>query len=410
MNPTTTPSAHSAAELAPALRTKHITYAVRDIVLVAREAQAAGKQLLYLNIGDPNQFDFDTPKHVLDAIINDGLLGRKNGYCPSEGVPAAVEAIRREAQRKGIKPVIDVFTGNGASEPIEIALTALVNSGDNVLTPSPGYPLYTAVLAKLGVESNPYYLDESADWQPDPDDIESRINAKTRALVLINPNNPTGSVASRETLQRIVDICIRHNLVLFSDEIYDKLLFDGVEHISPGSLSEDLMCLTFNGLSKSYFGPGLRMGWCISSGPQKRMTPFIGAMHQLTRARLCASSPVQYGIPAALDGDHGFLQTELAKLQRRRDITFERLNAIPGISCVKPRGAFYAFPRIEIGDQDDMEWVKQVIYETGVVIVHGSGFGQKPSTKHVRVVFLPPDDVLETSYQKLADFMAQRTR
>ena len=401
--------ADTSTALPTAARTANIQYAVRDIVLVANEAKKQGKDLLMLNVGDPNQFDFDTPKHVIDAIVDRGMRARHNGYCPSSGVPEAVEAIRREAARKGIKPVLDVFTGNGASEPIEIALTSLCNRGENVLTPSPGYPLYTAVLAKLEVEANPYYLDEDNGWQPDVEDMEKRINSKTRAIVVINPNNPTGSLASRETMQKIVDLCVRHNLVLFSDEIYDKLVFDDAEHISAGSLSEDLCCLTFNGLSKGYFGPGLRMGWCISSGPEKRMRPLIDAMAKLTRSRLCASTPVQYGIAAALDGDHSFLKEEMKKLQRRRDITFERLNAIDGISCVKPMGAFYAFPRIHT-DEDDLQWVRDLIFATGVVVVHGSGFGQKPGTHHFRAVFLPQDDVLEKSYAQIGEFVASRKK
>ena len=397
-------TAHS-APLSICPRMEAIQYAVRDIVLVAKEAQAQGKELLYLNIGDPNQFDFDTPQHVIDAICERGLRGNKNGYAASEGVAEALEAIRRYAEEeKRIRPVLDIFTGNGASEPIEIALTALLDIGENVLTPSPGYPLYTAVLAKLGAEANEYFLDEENGWQPDVEDIRSRINSRTRALVLINPNNPTGSVASRETLQQIVELCVEHDLVLFSDEIYDRLIFDGLEHVSPGSLSEDLMCLTFNGLSKVYFGPGLRMGWCISSGPQKRMQPLIDAMHKLTRARLCASHPIQWGIKPALEGDHTFLEEGMRKLARRRDITYQRLNEIPGISCVKPTGAFYAFPRLEI-PEDDVEWNKRVIMETGVVVVHGTGFGQRPGSKHFRVVFLPDERTLEQSFEKLADFM-----
>ncbi|OAG27775.1 aminotransferase class I/II-fold pyridoxal phosphate-dependent enzyme [Thermodesulfatator autotrophicus] len=387
----------------PAKRTENIEYAVRDIVLVANEARKKGKELIFLNIGDPAQFDFRTPAPIIEATYQ-AMCENLTGYSASEGVDEAICAIRKEARKQGIEPV-DIYVTTGASEAIDFALTALVNEGENVLVPYPGYPLYTAILAKLGAEPNPYYLDEENEWQPDLADIESKVNKKTRAIVIINPNNPTGAVYSEETLRGIIDIARRHQLVIFSDEIYDKLVFDGAKHISIASLDPDVPVVTFNGLSKSYLAPGFRIGWGIVSGPWEVVKDFVEAIHKLARARLSTSHPKQYAIPVALNGNQSHLKEVIEKLERRRDLTYEMLNDIPGISCVKPKGAFYAFPRIDIPGVSDKEFVKELIAETGVVVVHGSGFGQKPGTAHFRVVFLPPEDLLEKAYERIKDFM-----
>ncbi len=387
----------------PARRTENIEYAVRDIVLVAQEAKKKGKQLLFLNIGDPIQYDFRTPMPLVEATYQ-AMCENFTGYSASEGVDEAIEAIRREARQKGIEPV-DIFITTGASEAIDFALTALVNEGENVLVPYPGYPLYTAILAKLNAEPNPYFLDEDNAWQPDLNDIESKINPRTRAIVIINPNNPTGAVYSRETLEGIVEIAKKHHLVIFSDEIYDKLVFDGKSHISIASIDPDVPVVTFNGLSKCYLAPGFRIGWGIVSGPWEVVKDFVEAIHKLARARLSTSHPKQYAIPVALNGNQTHLEEVIQKLQRRRDLTVKMLNEIPGLSCVKPEGAFYAFPRVEIPGVSDREFVKELISETGVVVVHGSGFGQKPGTAHFRVVFLPPEETLAEAYERIKDFM-----
>lgn len=384
----------------PAARTRKIEYAVRDVVLLARQAADAGKEMLYLNIGDPNQFDFRTPDHIIEATAH-AMRDNLNGYAPSNGIPEAVDAIRREAGRKGIENIRHVFVTSGASEGIELALAALVEPGQNVLTPSPGYPLYTAVLAKLQAQSKPYFLDESNGWQPDLDDIAAKIDPDTRAIVLINPNNPTGSLCSTQTLKGLVDLAVEHNLVIISDEIYDKLTFDAAEHVSTASLGAEAKVITFNGLSKSYLVPGFRIGWGIISGPGDELEDYIEAIQKMERARLCANHPEQYAIRPALEGDQSHIAEMMARLTRRRDITVDRLNAIDGISCVRPGGAFYAFPKIDLGI-DDETFVKRVISETGVVVVHGSGFGQRPGTQHFRVVFLPPDDVLERAFYGIA--------
>jgi len=393
--------AFSSEPIKPATRTHAIEYAVRDITLLASKVAATGKQMLYLNIGDPNKFDFVTPRPMVEAAYQ-AMLANKNGYSASSGIDEGVAAIERAARRKGIRNIRDIFITNGASEGIEIALTSLAEPGDNILTPSPGYPLYTAVLAKLSVENNPYYLDESNGWQPDVDDIAKKINPRTRAIVIINPNNPTGSVASRATLQRLIELAIERNLVVFADEIYDQILLGDAQHTSLAALSDDACVLTFNGLSKSYLAPGFRIGWCIVSGPAARMAPFDDAMQKIVRARLCANHPLQWAIMPALDGDQQHLVELKHKLTRRRDLTVERLNAIAGISCVAPQGAFYAFPRIEFG-LDDKQFVNDLMATTGVVVVPGSGFGQKPGSQHFRVVFLPDEPTLERAYGAIAD-------
>jgi len=233
--------------------------------------------------------------------------------------------------------------------------------------------------------------------------MASKINDKTRAIVLINPNNPTGSVCSKETLEAILDLAMKHNLVVFSDEIYDKLIFDGKKHISIASLNHDAPVITFNGLSKTYLVPGFRIGWGVVSGDIKRLSQYIEAINKLLRARLCANHPEQYAIKPALEGNHDHLDDMLVRLKCRRDITYEMLNAIPGITCEKPEGAFYAFPKLEIANTDD-DFVQELIKATGVVTVPGSGFGQVPGTKHFRVVFLPPEDVLERSFALINNF------
>lgn len=387
-----------------AKRAESIRYAVRDVVLVARQAQAEGKELLYLNIGDPNVFDFKTPDHLVEAIAK-ALRDNQTSYTASEGHPQALEAIRRDGEeRTKIKNIQDVYIGNGASECIEIALSALANSGQKVLTPSPGYPLYTAVLGKLGCPEVPYYLDEKNGWQPDLADIESKIDQDTKAIVLINPNNPTGSVCSQNIIEGVLELAAKHGLVVFADEIYDRLILDDdAKQVSIGSLRDDLPILTFNGLSKAYLGPGLRIGWCTTSGPEKIVRPYIDAMHKFLRARLCASHPVQHAIEPALFGDQTHVAEAIKKLRIRRDITVERLNAIEGISCVAPQAAFYAFPSLADHTNDE-EWVKSLIRQTGVVTVHGSGFGQREGSSHFRVVFLPDERILERAFAAIADF------
>ncbi len=389
-------------KIEPSHRTEHIEYAIRDILHEANRRKEAGGDLIYLNIGDPVLYGFHTPRHLLDATYQ-AMLEDHTCYSASEGVPEAIEAIRKEAQSKGIKPY-EVLVTTGASEAIDFALSALVNKGENVLVPSPGYPLYNALLSRLIGEARPYLLNEDKEWQPDIEHMESQIDDKTRAIVLINPNNPTGAVYSKETLLQVIELAKKYNLLIMSDEIYDKLILNGKEHISIASLDHELPMITFNGLSKSYLAPGFRIGWSIVSGAPELVEDYTEAMRKLARARLCACHPKQFAIPVALNGNQSHLKETRQKLRSRRDLTVERLNAIPGISCQEPEGAFYAFPRIEL-DVNDEEFVKRLIRETGVVVVHGSGFGSLPETPHFRLVFLPDEAVLNEAYDRLEKFM-----
>ncbi len=389
-------------EIKPAVRTNNITYAVRDIVVLANEVAKTGKEMLYLNIGDPPLYDFIPPRHMLEATY-DAMLKNYNSYSPSSGIKSALDAIAKEAEGKGIRNIIDIFVTTGASEAIDICLTALVNNGENVLTPTPGYPLYTAIASKLQTMENPYYLDENNGWQPNVEDIKKKINNKTRGIIVINPNNPTGSNCEESTLRQIINLALEHNLVIFADEIYDKLLLDGKKHVSIASLNKEVPCITYGGLSKNYMVPGFRIGWGIVSGDKTRMVNYIEAINKALRARLCANHPEQYAIPSALGGDHSHLHVAIEKLTRRRDLTVEMLNNVPGLSCVKPEGAFYAFPKLEIKNSDN-HFVAELIKETGVVVVPGTGFGQVPGTNHFRVVFLPPEEILEKAYKNICDF------
>ena len=396
------------ASIRPAKRTAGITYAVRDIVSVAHEAAKTGKEMLYLNIGDPNKFDFTTPPHLIEAVLK-AMRDNHNGYSASHGVPSAVDAVEREAGRNGIKNIRSVFLTTGGSEAIELCLTALVDRGESVLIPHPGYPLYDAVLAKLEAKALPYFLDEQNGWRPDVEDIRKKLDGKVRAIVLINPNNPTGTVYDRETLREILALAAEHGVLVFADEIYDRMLFDGKEHVSIASLDPEAPVVTFNGLSKGFLAPGWRIGWGVVSGSQALLKDYVPALDKLLRARLCASHPMQHAVAAALDGEKEFIKSTREKLTRRRDITFEMLNSAEGISCVKPEAAFYAFPRLDIAGADE-DFVKGLIRETGVVTVHGSGFGEKPGTKHLRVVFLPTEDVLRKAYAKLLDYLKKHRK
>ncbi len=389
----------------PADRTLEVKYAIRDILKYANEAKEAGLKLLYLNIGDPMIFDYQTPRHMIEACYK-AMLDNHTGYANSSGVQEARDAVDREVRRKGIKNYHDLFITSGVSECIELCLSALADPGDEILLPSPGYPLYTAVLAKLGAKHVPYYLDEENDWEPDIDDIRRKITPKTRALCLINPNNPTGSRYSKECLEEIVKLSLEHDLLIFADEIYDKLVLDGPESISIASLSDEAPIISMNGLSKTYLVPGFRIAWATVTGNKSILTDYIEAVNKFLRARLCAVTPLQYAVQPALEGPQDHLEDMKAKLRRRRDITYERLNAMPHVSCVRPTAAFYAFPRLHI-DEPDMGFVCNMIRETGVVVVPGDGFGQKEGTRHLRIVFLPQEEVLEEAFSRMEEYITK---
>ena len=290
---------------------------------------------------------------------------------------------------------------------MDICLSALVNPGESVLTPSPDYPLYSAVLCNLGLPVTSYDLNEDDGWQPDLIDVQRKITSRTRALVLINPNNPTGSVCSRRMLEQLAELARRNHLVIFADEIYDKLILDGQQHISIAAVAPDLPVVTFGGLSKNYLAPGWRIGWGIVSGDADAVKPYTEGIHRLLRARLCANHPEQYAIKAALEGPQDHLTEVRNKLRARRDLTVEWCNSTPRMSCVSPRGAFYAFPSLNIAEGDDI-FVKELCRQKHVLVVHGSGFGQKPGSRHIRIVFLPDEQILSKAYQSIGEFIRTR--
>ena len=395
-----------ALEIRPATRLENVRYAIRDLVGYAEELARQGHKILPLNIGDPISFDFATPAHMIEAVSKAMRDGR-NGYAPSPGIPLALDAIRGEAARKGITSVQDVFVTGGVSESVDVCITALLNPGEDLLTPRPDYPLYSAILTKLGIGLNPYFLNEEDGWQPDLDDMRGKITPRTRGLVLINPNNPTGSVSGRRTLEAVAELARQHNLVVFADEIYDKLILDDDELHSMAAIAPDVPVVTFGGLSKNYLAPGWRIGWGIVSGEGAAVGRFGEAIQKLLRARLCANHPEQYAIPAALDGPQDHLKVVCAKLRSRRDLTVRWANSTPRVSCVSPRGAFYAFPRIDIPEADDI-FVRELLRQKHVMVVNGSGFGQKPASKHFRIVFLAEEPTLAKAYAAIGDFMTER--
>jgi len=398
-------------EIAPASRLENVRYAIRDLACIADEVAKQGHKILPLNVGDPNAFDFQTPPHMIEAVYK-AMRDNKNGYSPSSGIKPALDAIRGEAARKGITTIQDVFITSGVSETVDICLAALLNPGDNLLTPCPDYPLYSAVLAKLDIHLNTYYLNEEDGWQPDLDDIRSKITRRTRGIVLINPNNPTGSVCTRKMLEQIAELARQHNLIVFADEIYDKLILDSDSqgkdpHVAMAAVAPDVPVITFGGLSKNYLAPGWRIGWGIASGEAAAIKPYLEGVNKLLRARLCANHPEQYAIPAALEGPQDHLIEVKRKLRSRRDLTMNWCSETPRVGCVSPRGAFYAYPRIDIPEGDDV-FVTELIRQKHVMVVHGSGFGQRPGTKHFRIVFLPDEKTLTTAYSAIADFLRER--
>jgi len=401
-------------KIIPAERTEKVTYAIRDIVVKAKKLEATGKKILYLNIGDPPVYDFETPRElrqiVIDKIMRSDAGAKPNvaTYCDSMGIAEARAAVAHYATtRKGIPNITgeDVIMANGASEAITLAIAALVDPGDNIMTPAPGYPLYSGQIPVYHGELNPYLLNEETGWQIDFEELELRVNSRTKAIVVINPNNPTGANYSKESLLNIINFARRHNLVIFADEIYDKLLFDGRQHLSIAALSTDVPVITFSGLSKNYIMPGWRVGWAIFSDPSGVMSDYREAINKLLRARLCSPHPQQYMVAPALNGDDAHLPAVIQKLTARRDITYEMLNQIPGITCVKPDGTFYAFPKIQLpSGVTDEQFVLELLEDTGVLVVYGSGFGQKTGTNHFRIVFLPDENILRQSYTLLSEF------
>ncbi len=390
--------------ITPAKRTANITYAIRDVVIKAKELEKKGSKILSLNIGDPMKFDFSVPQHMAKAVFESIKNGVAQAYADSHGVDEARDAIAKDMSKSHASLTKeDIVMTNGSSEAINLAVGALLNPGENILVPCPSYPLYNASLTYHEGMINFYYLDEDNGFQPHIEDMKRKINDKTRAIVLIDPNNPTGALCSKKTVQEVINLAGQHNLVIFADEAYSKILFDGKEHYPAASLAKDVPVLTLGSLSKNYLCPGWRVGWIAFTG--NGIEEYKKAVFQLARARLCAVSPQQYAVKAALEGSQTHIKVMNEKLQQRRDITFRRLNEIKGISCVKPQGAFYAFPQIHAKISSDKDFVYQFLEEEKVLTVFGSGFGQKPGTQHFRIVFLPDEKTLAEAYDRLERFM-----
>jgi Aspartate/tyrosine/aromatic aminotransferase len=397
-------------EVSQSAKLANVCYDIRGPVMQeAKRMEADGHRILKLNIGNPAPFGFEAPEEMLqDVILN---LPNAHGYGDSKGLLTARRAVVQHYQEKGITGVDieDVWLGNGVSELIQMSLQALLNNGDEVLIPSPDYPLWTAAVTLCGGKAVHYRCDESADWQPDLDDLAAKITPKTRAIVVINPNNPTGAVYDRSTLEQIVELARRHNLILFSDEIYDKILYDDATHTCTAALAPDLLCLTFNGLSKAYRVAGFRTGWMVLSGPKQHATSYIEGLEILANMRLCPNVPSQHAVQTALGGYQSINDLVLpgGRLADQRDTAWRLLNEIPGVSCVKPKGALYAFPRLDpevYPIKDDERFVLDLLRSQKILVVQGTGFNW-PTPDHFRIVTLPRVADLEEAIGRIATFL-----
>lgn len=389
----------------------NVLYDVRGpVVEEATRMEDCGTKILKLNIGNPAPFGFHTPDEVIYDMRQQ--LTECEGYSPAKGLFSARKAIMQYAQLKGIPNVTieDIYTGNGVSELINLCMSALLNDGDEILIPAPDYPLWTASATLAGGKAVHYLCDEQADWYPDMDDIRKKINDRTKALVIINPNNPTGALYPKEVLQQIVDIAREHQLIIFSDEIYDRLVMDEEEHISIASLAPDLFCVTYSGLSKSHMVAGFRIGWMILSGNKSAASDYIEGLKMLSNMRLCSNVPAQSIVQTALGGHQSVTDYILpgGRVYEQRNYAYEALTAIPGISAVKPKAAFYIFPKIDIKKfniKDDEQFALDLLREKKILIIHGGGFNWK-QPDHFRVVYLPRIEVLKESIEKIADFFS----
>lgn len=389
-----------------------VCYDIRGPVLEeAKRLEEEGNRILKLNIGNPAAFGFEAPEEIIQDVIRN--LPNAQGYSDSRGLFSARKAIMQECQQIGIDGVDidDIYLGNGVSELIVMAMQALLNNGDEVLVPAPDYPLWTAAVSLGGGNPIHYVCDEQADWFPDINDIEQKITSKTRALVIINPNNPTGSVYSTELLLDIVRVARKHKLIIFADEIYSKILYDGAVHIPIASLCDDLFIVTFNGLSKSYRLAGFRSGWMILSGAKEKAVNYIEGLEILSNMRLCANVPAQFAVQTALGGYQSINELILpgGRLREQRDIAFDMLTQIPGVTCVKPKGAIYMFPRLDpdmYPIADDQRFIKELLEREKILLVQGSAFNIS-DTQHLRIVFLPTTDVLQQAISKVERFLGK---
>lgn len=390
----------------------NVLYDIRGPVMArAKQMEEDGQRIIKLNIGNPAPFGFIAPDEIVQDIIHN--LSAASGYSDSKGMFAARKAIMHYTQEKKIQgvQVDDIYIGNGVSELIVMAMNALLNAGDEVLVPAPDYPLWTAAVSLSGGTAKHYLCDENNEWLPDLADIRAKVTPKTRAIVVINPNNPTGALYPDHVLKEIVAIAREHNLIVYADEIYDKVLFDGATHTSIASLAEDVLFITFGGLSKNYRAAGFRAGWMIVSGDKACANDYIEGLTLLASMRLCANVPAQFGIQTALGGYQSIddLVVPTGRLGKQRDLAYELLTAIPGVTCVKPKGAMYLFPRLDpemYPIKDDQQFILELLEAEKVLLVQGSGFNW-PKDDHFRVVFLPNADDLTEAIGRIARFLEQ---
>ncbi len=389
----------------------NVCYDIRGPIMDrARQMEEEGQKIIRLNIGNLAVFGFDAPEEIQQDMIRN--LPNSAGYSDSKGIFGARKAVMHETQKQGIKGVTldDIYLGNGASELIVMATNGLLDNGDELLLPAPDYPLWTAATSLSGGTPVHYLCNEDNGWMPDMDDIRRKISPRTKGIVVINPNNPTGALYSDALLQSIVNLAREHGLVIFADEVYDKVLYDHAKHTPIASLSTDVLTLTFNSLSKSYRSCGYRAGWMVVSGDKKPAKDYIEGLNMLSNMRLCANVPGQWAIQTALGGHQSIneLVGEGGRLRKQRDLAYELITAIPGVSCVKPQAALYMFPRLDpqvYPIADDQHFFLELLQETKVMLVQGTGFNW-PDTDHFRIVFLPHEDDLREAIGRVATFLA----
>lgn len=388
-----------------------VCYDIRGPVLKeAKRLEAEGFRILKLNIGNPAAFGFNAPDEILhDMIVN---LQNAQGYCDSQGLFSARKAIMQDFQAKGVMDVEidDIYIGNGVSELIVMAMQGLLDSGDEVLIPAPDYPLWTAAVNLSGGRAVHYRCDESADWNPDIADIRSKVGPRTKAIVVINPNNPTGAVYDKAVLQEIARIARENELIVFADEIYDRIVYDGAVHTTMATVDPELLTISFNGLSKAYRAAGFRSGWMVLSGNKKLAEGYRDGLDMLSNMRLCANVPAQFAIQTALGGYQSIRDLILpgGRLKEQRDLCHELVNSIPGLSCVKPKGALYCFPKIDakrFSIKDDERFVMDLLRAKRILLVQGTGFNW-PEPDHFRIVSLPDKETLSDALGRLRDFLS----
>lgn len=404
-----TPTVRKSSKLAS------VCYDIRGPVLArAKQMEDEGQRIIKLNIGNPAPFGFDAPEELVQDVIHN--LPSASGYCESKGLFAARKAVMHYSQQKHVRGVTieDIYIGNGVSELIVMSMQGLLNNGDEVLVPSPDYPLWTAAVSLAGGTARHYLCDEGAGWLPDLDDIRAKIGPNTRAIVVINPNNPTGALYPDDLLQGLLEIARQHRLIVLADEIYDKVLYDGATHTSIASLADDVLILTFNGLSKNYRACGYRAGWLIISGDKSHAQDYIEGLNILASMRLCSNVPSQFAIQTALGGHQSIDELVLptGRLGKQRDLAHELITSLPGVTCVKPQAALYLFPKLDLRRYpivDDQAFILELLEEQKVLVVQGSGFNWA-HPDHFRIVFLPNADDLTESIGRIGKFLDHYSR